>query len=220
MWAGGELPRMGKRSHPGVSAPTAALEQPYGGGPASPCRAASVKLRRNEECFLNQTANYQLSQWETTDRILMTDFNADNAKIDAALQGLSEKAALVTLADVSLMEDAEVLCIPLADVDWTQWKRIYLLASGKGTNGQVRHFGFYLNESRNAMGVTGSTTEQLAILYPLQDGANLLRGRIHAGEDFQLSFAFSDITSFCIFPGTSTPRLLAAGASLKMLGEY
>jgi hypothetical protein len=33
----------------------------------------------------NQTPNYALSQWERDDRILMEDFNADNAKIDAAL---------------------------------------------------------------------------------------------------------------------------------------
>ena len=34
---------------------------------------------------MNQTTNYQLSQWESTDRILMSDFNSDNSKIDAAL---------------------------------------------------------------------------------------------------------------------------------------
>ena len=33
----------------------------------------------------NHTENYQLSQWERTDRVQMEDFNADNAKIDAAL---------------------------------------------------------------------------------------------------------------------------------------
>ena len=33
----------------------------------------------------NQTPNYALSQWERDDRVLMEDFNADNAKIDAAL---------------------------------------------------------------------------------------------------------------------------------------
>ena len=33
----------------------------------------------------NHTPNYQLSQWERDDRVLMDDFNADNAKIDAAL---------------------------------------------------------------------------------------------------------------------------------------
>ena len=34
---------------------------------------------------MEQTSNYQLSQWNKTDRILMENFNADNAKIDAAL---------------------------------------------------------------------------------------------------------------------------------------
>lgn len=35
--------------------------------------------------FLDRTEQYQLSRWKKTDRILMDDFNADNAKIDAAL---------------------------------------------------------------------------------------------------------------------------------------
>ena len=39
---------------------------------------------------LNQTTNYQLSQWESTDRILMSDFNSDNAKLDEALGTLSQ----------------------------------------------------------------------------------------------------------------------------------
>ena len=34
----------------------------------------------------NQTPNYALNQWERDDRILMDDFNADNAKIDAAIK--------------------------------------------------------------------------------------------------------------------------------------
>ncbi len=35
---------------------------------------------------MNKTQNYQLSQWEKSDKVLMEDFNADNAKIDAALK--------------------------------------------------------------------------------------------------------------------------------------
>ena len=34
----------------------------------------------------NQTPNYKLSQWERADKVQMEDFNADNAKIDAALK--------------------------------------------------------------------------------------------------------------------------------------
>ena len=35
---------------------------------------------------MNKTANFQLTQWEKTDRIMMEDFNRDNAAIDAALK--------------------------------------------------------------------------------------------------------------------------------------
>ena len=38
------------------------------------------------------TTNYQLSQWEASDKVLRTDFNADNAKIDAAIKALENKA--------------------------------------------------------------------------------------------------------------------------------
>ena len=35
---------------------------------------------------MQHTQNYQLSRWEKDDRIMMEDFNADNAKLDAALK--------------------------------------------------------------------------------------------------------------------------------------
>ena len=37
----------------------------------------------------NHTANYSLNQWQATDPVLRTDFNEDNAKIDAALKSLN-----------------------------------------------------------------------------------------------------------------------------------
>ena len=41
----------------------------------------------------NQTPNYALNQWERDDRILMDDFNADNAKIDAAIKAEADARA-------------------------------------------------------------------------------------------------------------------------------
>lgn len=41
----------------------------------------------------NYTANYNLCQWEATDQVQRTDFNQDNAKIDAALGDLATVAA-------------------------------------------------------------------------------------------------------------------------------
>ena len=42
---------------------------------------------------MTKTTNYQLNQWDPTDRVLRTDFNSDNQKIDAAL---SEKCEFVS----------------------------------------------------------------------------------------------------------------------------
>lgn len=43
----------------------------------------------------SQTPNYGLSQWVRSDKVLMEDFNADNAKIDAALKaGTDSRASL------------------------------------------------------------------------------------------------------------------------------
>lgn len=39
----------------------------------------------------NHTEKYGLCQWEATDQVLRTEFNEDNAKIDATLKGLADK---------------------------------------------------------------------------------------------------------------------------------
>lgn len=41
---------------------------------------------------MTKTEQYQLNQWEKSDRVLMEDFNSDNRKIDAAL---GEKCSVV-----------------------------------------------------------------------------------------------------------------------------
>ena len=41
----------------------------------------------------NQTANYALSQWVKSDQVRMEDFNADNAKLDAALKTAEQRSA-------------------------------------------------------------------------------------------------------------------------------
>ena len=41
----------------------------------------------------NHTTNYDLNQWEATDKVLRTDFNEDNAKIDAALKANADAIA-------------------------------------------------------------------------------------------------------------------------------
>ena len=45
----------------------------------------------------NYTSNYNLCQWAASDKVLRTEFNADNAKIDAALASKAEKSVVTAL---------------------------------------------------------------------------------------------------------------------------
>ena len=64
------------------------------------CNKTRWALRKTfckEILLLTKTTYYQLNQWDAADRVLRTDFNGDNAKIDAALHALSQKGALTQL---------------------------------------------------------------------------------------------------------------------------
>lgn len=45
---------------------------------------------------MNHTQNYNLNQWVKSDQVRMEDFNADNAKIDAAIKTVEQKADSLT----------------------------------------------------------------------------------------------------------------------------
>jgi len=62
--------------------------------------------------FMNQTEHYKLSQWALSDNIRMADFNADNAKLDAALNGLaSSKLEFVSLLDNFKTATGKTSCV-------------------------------------------------------------------------------------------------------------
>ena len=46
---------------------------------------------------MTQTPNFQLNQWSPEDYVRRTDFNADNAKIDAALKAVAEGGAKIII---------------------------------------------------------------------------------------------------------------------------
>lgn len=58
----------------------------------------------------NQTTNYHLSQWVKSDQVRMEDFNADNAKIDAALKAETDArtAAVEALSQTSANHTASI----------------------------------------------------------------------------------------------------------------
>jgi hypothetical protein len=71
--------------------------------------------------FLKKTQNYQLNQWDASDRILREDFNADNAKIDAAMEANSLYAEL---AHVVTQNAATQIDLDVHSIDFTSYRKI------------------------------------------------------------------------------------------------
>ena len=111
--------------------------------------------------YMQQTQNYQLSQWESTDRVLMADFNNDNAKVEAALTALAGadtaeqqaraaqdtalqqqisqlKASMpvVKLGDFQVAPQSTRLDMDVSQIDLTEYAEIRLMTYfGCGTSG-------------------------------------------------------------------------------------
>lgn len=83
-----------------------------------------------------QTANYLLNQWEAEDKVLRTEFNADNAKLDAALAGLAAEVEGAVqanpyqkLAHVAVTQAADTVTLDLSGVDLSQYQALELYAA-------------------------------------------------------------------------------------------
>ena len=82
----------------------------------------------------NFTTNYQLNQWEPTDQVLRTDFNADNAKLDAALGVLTgnKLGRSQLLQTVTAGSADKLLTLSTTNIDWNEWESIIVLVSRQG----------------------------------------------------------------------------------------
>ena len=142
---------------------------------------------------MDKTSNYNLNQWSKDDRVLMEDFNADNAKLDAAIDqvdgrvdGLAEskadKTAVTALqgrmaaaeakAGARLIQrgtplgaESGVYTVSFAGVDWSQWKTIYLLLTIKANTSNI-------SIGRNSVQHQAKAYpgKKLLIFYPFFDG--------------------------------------------------
>ena len=63
-------------------------------------RVKKTYIKEEHKMSTNRTPIYNLCQWEPEDPVLRTDFNADNAKLDAAL--LSHTRAIDQVRDLAL----------------------------------------------------------------------------------------------------------------------
>ena len=133
-----------------------------------------------------QTANYQLNQWEAEDKVLRTEFNADNAKLDAALaelaaevEGAVQANPYQKLAHVAVTQAADTVTLDLSGVDLSQYQALELYAAllmgSENSNVSV-----LCNDVTDGYGLVGggSSGRRLADMMPgtgQQPGMELLR---------------------------------------------
>lgn len=86
---------------------------------------------------MNYTENYQLPQWVESDRVLMDDFNAANAKVDQALTENKELCSnFVCLAQAAVKSQSQVINIDCSDISFADYYYIFLEAVYTG-NGDL-----------------------------------------------------------------------------------
>ena len=83
---------------------------------------------------MNYTQNYQLNQWEASDRVLREDFNSDNRKIDAALAAVPP----VKLLDLVTESPQQQVDISLTEFSPEPYTALKLYMHAKVSNLQVR----------------------------------------------------------------------------------
>ena len=76
-----------------------------------------------------QTTNYGLNQWAAEDKVIRTEFNEDNARIDAAIQSLANADKLIKLTELVVEEDCYQTDILLDEVDLSRFSMVRILVS-------------------------------------------------------------------------------------------
>lgn len=80
---------------------------------------------------MKKTEQYNLNQWEASDRIRMEDFNVDNAKLETALAGKTGRLEYIgSFSDGEGKSNAGLIT---GVRDWNQWDQVILFADLRGT---------------------------------------------------------------------------------------
>ena len=171
----------------------------------------------------------------------MSDFNSDNAKIDAALKdhdtalagkadaadvaaldssvaALQSKAGLQHIATLTIPGGETEATLSLADVDWGSWKAVHLVAYLPGERGQS--VGVYLNgEEDSYLGGTSGSGTILVSLWPMYHPELPVTGFSNSEPFPAAASAYSDITHLLVQIGVGADRPLSAGGKIEVYGE-
>lgn len=141
---------------------------------------------------MNYTENYQLPQWEETDRVLMEDFNDAMAKVDAGMEMMGNGILIQKIICQTLETAASQLVLEISAFDLSQYSHLEFYARGGTTladrtlllqiNGDTgNHYDYcaldssldYTGASWPICGSFGNNTAVKGSLLPTGTGGNL-----------------------------------------------
>lgn len=118
---------------------------------------------------MNYTENYQLNQWEETDRVLMEDFNADNQKIEeifSAVQQeltvIEETIPIVKLMDLTVQTSVSQIDLDLTDISLDQYSTLVVEIYPSASSTQSASLCIKCNNLSNVYQRNDSTSSGLA----------------------------------------------------------
>ena len=170
----------------------------------------------------NHTANYNLCQWEATDQVLHTDFNEDNAKIEAALN--SKLSAIEVVAEITTTSNSMYFSLDLTGVDWSQWSIVAAVSYPLLYTAERTGFSVdcpTVNIERELSGeVTPLAGPNLYLLFPMRDGGRQIRYLIFPGGQMAASAqgTYNDITGLTL--SSNAANGLRKGSSIKVYGIH
>lgn len=182
---------------------------------------------------MNKTANFQLTQWEKTDRIMMEDFNRDNAAIDTALKGsadavaaetaareaadtaLGKKAGLQLIQTVPFPEGGSSADKPLT-IQWSDWA-IVLAVYQEPSDGRSYTLSFTTaNAKVHPIIYNGPDVQTCALYFPLYDQSRPVRGLLWSAEKLSYTTTYEALTGIQLKADTDSGSI--AGAKVTFYG--
>ena len=182
---------------------------------------------------MNKTANFQLNQWEKTDRIMMEDFNRDNAALDAALKSsadaitaetaareaadttLGKKAGLQLIQTVPFPEGGSSADKPLT-IQWSDWA-IVLAVYQEPSDGRSYTLSFTTaNAKVHPIIYDGPDVQTCALYFPLYDQSRPVRGLLWSAEKLSYTTTYEALTGIQLKANTDSGSI--AGAKVTLYG--
>ena len=168
----------------------------------------------------NQTTNYQLNQWEPTDQVLRTEFNADNVKIETALDG--KLSTIEVVAEITTTSNSMYFSLDLTGVDWNQWSIVAAVSNPLLYTAERTGFSVdcpTVNIERELSGeVTPLAGPNLYLLFPMRDGGRQIHYLIFPGGQMAASAqgTYNDITGLTL--SSNAANGLRKGSSITVYG--